>query len=557
MLVGVERLLEDVVTGEDHDDWQVLVNKSQHTVLQLTGHDSLTVEVGDFLDLESTLEGSGELAATTQEKQGLLIAESLLAKFLDGAVLLEDLLDLSRNIRETLHNLLTAGLLGCAVLAKRQRKHDHGDKLRGVGLGGGNTDLGSSVDVDTAVGEERDGGTDNVDDTHGQGTALQAVAEGHERISGLTRLGDEDASVVTEDGSLAIEEVRGKLDGDGDLGKLLEDTTDSHARVVTGSAGNEDDSAATANRCQVRTKTTKGDSLVGNVETTTHGVDNGLGLLEDLLLHEVIELALHDLLELELEGLDGADVRATIGLPQAVNVEGSLVNVSDIVVFEVHDLLGVLDDGRGVRREEELSRHGHAIVRHEGAGLRAVQQRLVRGAEQVVGRAKEVGSILLEGDILGSGLGRQSAVLIRVLHVDEVNLHAALGLDTNDKRRTLTGSNDLVRVVNGLDEKAVGTLKLQDDSLGQVGQADGRVLVVQVLGQLGNALGIGLGLESEALALEQSLELLVIGDDTIVNDAEFPCGIRPAKGGDVCQQRPALKKAKARTENLTCEGGSW
>ena len=58
------------------------------------------------------------------------------------------------------------------------------------------------------------------------------MAESHERIGGLTRLGDEDAGVVTEDRCLSIEEVRGKLDRDGDLGQLLEDTTDGHARVV-------------------------------------------------------------------------------------------------------------------------------------------------------------------------------------------------------------------------------------------------------------------------------------------------------------------------------------
>jgi hypothetical protein len=53
------------------------------------------------------------------------------------------------------------------------------------------------------------------------------------------------------------------------------------------------------------------------------------------------------------------------------------------------------------------------------------------------------------------------------------------------------------------------------------------VLVVDVLGQLGNALGVGLGLEAEALALEEGLQLLVVGDDTIVNDGELPVGVGP------------------------------
>lgn len=247
MLVGVERLLEDLVTGEDHDDGEVLVNQGQNTVLQLTGHDGLAVEVGNFLDLQRTLKGGGELATTAKQQQGLLILENLLAQVLDGLVKLENVLDLGRDVAKTLDDLLSANLLGSPVLAKGEGKHDHGNELGGVGLGGGNTDFGTSVDVDTAVGEEGDGRTDNVDDTDGESTALQAVAESHQGISSLTRLRNEDASVVSEDGSLTIKEIRGQLDRDGNLGKLLKDTTDSHARVVAGTAGNEDDSAASSN----------------------------------------------------------------------------------------------------------------------------------------------------------------------------------------------------------------------------------------------------------------------------------------------------------------------
>lgn len=247
MLVGVERLLEDLVTGEDHDDGEVLVNQGQNTVLQLTGHDGLAVEVGNFLDLQRTLKGGGELATTAKQQQGLLILENLLAQVLDGLVKLENVLDLGRDVAKTLDDLLSANLLGSPVLAKGEGKHDHGNELGGVGLGGGNTDFGTSVDVDTAVGEEGDGRTDNVDDTDGESAALQAVAESHQGISSLTGLRNEDASVVSEDGSLTIKEIRGQLDRDGNLGKLLKDTTDGHARVVAGTAGNEDDSAASSN----------------------------------------------------------------------------------------------------------------------------------------------------------------------------------------------------------------------------------------------------------------------------------------------------------------------
>jgi hypothetical protein len=88
-----------------------------------------------------------------------------------------------------------------------------------------------------------------------------------------------------------------------------------------------------------------------------------------------------------------------------------------------------------------------------------------------------------------------------------------------------------VGVVDALDQEAVGALELADDSLGQVGEADIGMLVVEVLGQLGDALGISLGLELEALALEQSLQLLVVGDDAVVDDGELPVGVGPGKQG--------------------------
>ncbi|CAF3449092.1 unnamed protein product [Fusarium graminearum] len=446
LLVGVEGLLEEVITGQDHDDGEVLIDQGQDTVLQLTRHDSLAVKVGDFLDLEGTLEGSGELATTAEKEE---------------------------DVGETLHDLLTASLLGGTVLAQGQSEHDHGNELRGVGLGRGDTDLRTGVDVNTTVGEERDGGTDNVDDTNGQGTTLQAVAEGHEGVGSLTRLRDEDASVVTEDRGLSVKEIGSQLDGDGDLSKLLKDTTDSHARVVRGTASNEDDAAASADSGDVGAETTESDGLVGDVETTTHGVDNGLGLLKNLLLHEVVELALHDLLELKLEGLDGSDVGAAIGLLEAM-------------------------DG---------------------------------------------------------------SVLVRVLNIDEVDLHAALGLDTDDKRRTFSGGDDLMGVVDGLDEETVSTLELLDDSLGQVGEADGRVLVVDVLGELGNALSVGLGLELETLGLEESLKLLVVGDDTVVDNGELPGGVRSRFKGVKNDQEPR-KKSSQKLGGLviserTDEDGSW
>lgn len=520
LLVGVERLGEDGVTGEDHDDGEVLVDESEDTVLQLTGHDGLAVEVTNLLDLEGALESGSVLRATAKEEKRLLVLE-LEAHLLDALVELEDLPELLGDLGKTVHDFQTLLSLACTVLRQSKSEHDHADKLRSVGLGGGDTDLGTGVDVDTAVGHEGDAGADNVDNTDGQGATLQAVAESHEGVGGLTGLGDEDAGVVTEDRSLTIEEVGGQLDRDRDLSQVLESTANSHARVVGGTASDEDQTSAAPDGADVLAKSTEGDGLLLCVQATTHSVDNRLGLLEDLLLHEVVEATLHDLLELDLDGLDSTDIASAVGLGQTVDVELTLVDVGNVIILEVEDLLGVLDDGRGVGREEELGGLGHAVVGQEGTGLRTVEERLVGGE---AGDGKKVVASL-EGNVVAGGLSREGLAVLSVLDIDEVNLHLLGGLDTDDERRTLTGSDNLTGEVHTLHQKTESTLQLLHDSLDQAGEVEVRVLVEDELGQLSDGLSVGLGLEAHALGFEEHPQFLVVGDDTVVDDGELPLGV--------------------------------
>ena len=54
------------------------------------------------------------------------------------------------------------------------------------------------------------------------------------------------------------------------------------------------------------------------------------------------------------------------------------------------------------------------------------------------------------------------------------------------------------------------------------------MFVVKVLGKLGDALRVCFSLEFETLAFKESLELLVIGDDTVMNNCEFPVRVGSA-----------------------------
>lgn len=91
--------------------------------------------------------------------------------------------------------------------------------------------------------------------------------------------------------------------------------------MVRGTASNEHNASGATHDGEVATQTTEGDLVVLKVDTATHGVDNRLRLLVDLLLHKVIERALHDFGQFDLQGLDRAEGRVTVLTAQAVHVE--------------------------------------------------------------------------------------------------------------------------------------------------------------------------------------------------------------------------------------------
>jgi hypothetical protein len=93
----------------------------------------------------------------------------------------------------------------------------------------------------------------------------------------------------------------------------------------------------------------------------------------------VLKGALHNGGELDLERLDGSDGRNAVVAAQAVDVEFALGDVGNIVVLEVEDTLGVLDDGAGVRGDKKLDRLWEAIVCEEGTRLAPDQLGTSRG----------------------------------------------------------------------------------------------------------------------------------------------------------------------------------
>lgn len=91
-------------------------------------------------------------------------------------------------------------------------------------------------------------------------------------------------------------------------------------------------------------------------DAAAHGVDDGLGLLEDLLLHERVKLALHDLVQLELDAVDRprAVIRLVL-LLAPMQGQTAIANGGNIIVLEINDPIRVLDNGTGIRCKKVLN----------------------------------------------------------------------------------------------------------------------------------------------------------------------------------------------------------
>jgi hypothetical protein len=282
------------VVHDDHADGHVLVDHGERTMLQLARQDALRVHVGELLDLERALQARGEVEATAHDEQRLLGVQ-LVRNLLDLLVHGEHTLDLTGQLLQAQEDLLAALPLRDRVLAHDEREHDQRDELTGVGLGGGDADLGSGVDVNAAVGLARDRAAHRVGDADDERAALLAVSQRQDGVGRLARLRHKEADVVAEDGRVAVEEVAGQLDHHGQLGELFEELTRGERAVVAGAARDQHETTRALDLAQVVRNAAQCHAhvvQVAHVDTAAHGVQRRVRLLEDLLLHKVLVVAL-------------------------------------------------------------------------------------------------------------------------------------------------------------------------------------------------------------------------------------------------------------------------
>jgi hypothetical protein len=156
-----------------------------------------------------------------------------------------------------------------------------------------------------------------------------------------------------------------------------------------------------------------------------------------------------------------------------VDVQLSLSDVGDVIIFEVENTLGVLDDCRRVRGDEELDGLRKTVVGHECARLRTGHLAAGSGwGEEGVVATANGWRLRFRASRLGG----------REFDIDEIDLELLFGLDTNEEGRAATSSDDFVGVVDALEDECEGALIVG------VSAVTTETLVTRILGVLSRRL---------------------------------------------------------------------
>ena len=273
------------------------------------------------------------------------------------------------------------------------------------------------MDVDAAVARARDAAADGVDDAeHAPALALHLVHR-RQRVGGLARLADRDVEAVLLDHRIAIAELRRRLGVGRHARERLDQVRAADARVVRRAAAEDLDALDVEQvaRAQVQTAEVRGAEL--QVETALQRPLARLGLLEDLLEHEVLVRAAVVRLVAPLHG-----VRALVGRPivERAGLVAAGVDHGDLAVVEIDDLLGVAHQRRDVGGDEHLAladadHHRAAVARRDDAvGLARVEH---RDAVRPVDRHQRLAHRLVE---------------LAADRLDEMRQHLAVGLGAKD-----------------------------------------------------------------------------------------------------------------------------
>ena len=166
---------------------------------------------------------------------------------------------------------------------------DHG-KLRTVALRRRHGDLRPRPGVKHVVGFVRDGAADDVHDGNDAGAEALRLPQRGERVGRFAGLADDEDEDAVVDDRVAVAEFGSDVHFNGDMGLALEQIFRDDADVIGGAAGDDENFADVFEFFLCQAYAVEDDPAVP--DAWGDRVAHGLGLLHDLLGHEVVVTAL-------------------------------------------------------------------------------------------------------------------------------------------------------------------------------------------------------------------------------------------------------------------------
>ena len=317
-----------------------LLDQGDGAVLELAGGVGLGVDIADLLELQGALQAHGVVQVPADEEDGVVIEVSG-GKIGDVLGVIQELL---HQVRQGLDlgddGVVLLGIHGPQLFRQVQAHQVHQHQLGGVGLGGGHGDFGAGPGVEHVVGVPGDGGAHHVDDGQGPAAPALGLPHGGHGVQSLAGLADDDDQGLFIHQRVAVAELAGQHHLHRAAHQLFPVVLADHTHVIAGAAGDDEDAGDLP------------DVVLGHVQVVQHhpavpdagrdGLADGLGLLHDLLEHEVriaallggghvpVHLAVlllhrHQLVVEHIHGVGGQD--------------------GDLAVVHISDLPGVLQHG--------------------------------------------------------------------------------------------------------------------------------------------------------------------------------------------------------------------
>ena len=350
-------------------------------MLEFSSRIGFRVHVTDLLHLQAALEADGIVHAAPDEENIMGIGE-LGGKPLDPLLFLEKSLDLTGQLLDISDKGAVLFLGDIAA----DSSYFNGEQvsryeLCGIGLGRRHRDLGACQGIEDIFSLSGDRRTDDIDDAQGPRSPLLGLAQGGQRIRCLTGLTDDNDQCIVAQDRIAVTEFASQFHADGNTGKILDHILKSNPDMVGTAAGNDIDIAEITDLlfCQ-------GNILQADFSVLDDGVDgilDSLGLLVDLLHHEMLKTALFGSFRIPL---DLGQFLGDLFLIQIIELCGACSESADLVVADIIDVSGVAQDRGNIGGDiglvlPDADDHGAVltgnenligiILEHEGQGIGA------------------------------------------------------------------------------------------------------------------------------------------------------------------------------------------